>query len=182
MEQTPTFRRVHVVINPASGKDQPILNTLNDVFHQHGVEWDVSITHKYGDATAQAKDAIARGVDLVVGYGGDGTQHELANAVIGTETPMAVLPGGTGIGLPAIRGRVSIFPSMARTPRRLAKKKQSMTRRRAPELTFQQPIADCLVRGHCHIVLDQTEVTDTEHCTLAEKRSRIMHEHEVDCA
>ena len=38
------------------------------------------------------------GVDLVVGYGGDGTQHELANAVIGTATPMAVLPGGTGNG------------------------------------------------------------------------------------
>ena len=98
MEQTPAFRRVHVVINPASGKDQPILNTLNDVFHQHGVEWDASITHKYGDATAQAKAAIDRGVDLVVGYGGDGTQHELANAVIGTATPMAVLPGGTGNG------------------------------------------------------------------------------------
>lgn len=64
MEQAPAFRRVHVVINPASGKDQPILNTLNDVFHQ---------------------------------YGGDGTQHELANAVIGTATPMAVLPGGTGL-------------------------------------------------------------------------------------
>lgn len=98
MTHGPTFRRVHVVINPASGKDQPILNTLNDVFHQYSVEWDVSITHKYGDATEQAKAAIARGVDLVVGYGGDGTQHELANAVIGTTTPMAVLPGGTGNG------------------------------------------------------------------------------------
>ena len=98
MEQPHTFRRVHVVINPASGKDQPILNTLNDVFRQYGVEWDVSITHKYGDATVQAKAAIARGVDLVVGYGGDGTQHELANAVIGTPIPMAVLPGGTGNG------------------------------------------------------------------------------------
>lgn len=98
MAHEPVFRRVHVVINPASGKDQPILNTLNDVFHHHGVEWDVSITHKYGDATEQAKSAIARGVDLVVGYGGDGTQHELANAVIGTSTPMAVLPGGTGNG------------------------------------------------------------------------------------
>ncbi len=98
MAHAPAFRRVHVVINPASGKDQPILNTLNDVFHHHGVEWDVSITHKYGDATEQAKAAIARGVDLVVGYGGDGTQHELANAVIGTTTPMAVLPGGTGNG------------------------------------------------------------------------------------
>jgi diacylglycerol kinase (ATP) len=98
MAHEPTFRRVHVVINPASGKDQPILNTLNDIFHQYDVEWDVSITHKYGDATTQAKAAIARGVDLVVGYGGDGTQHELANAVIGTTTPMAVLPGGTGNG------------------------------------------------------------------------------------
>ena len=92
------YPRIHVVINPASGKDQPILNTLNDVFHQYGVEWDVSITHKYGDATLQARAAIERGVDLVVGYGGDGTQHELANAVIGTATPMAVLPGGTGNG------------------------------------------------------------------------------------
>lgn len=98
MENHPPFRRVHVVVNPASGKDQPILNTLNDVFHRHGVEWDVSITRQYGDATAQAKAAIARGVDLVVGYGGDGTQHEVANAVIGTTTPMAVLPGGTGNG------------------------------------------------------------------------------------
>jgi diacylglycerol kinase (ATP) len=98
MQHHPTFRRVYVIINPASGKDQPILNTLNDVFHQHGVEWDVSITHRYGDATAHAKAAIERGVDLVVGYGGDGTQHELANAVIGTATPMAVLPGGTGNG------------------------------------------------------------------------------------
>ncbi len=44
------YRRVHVVINPASGKDEPILNVLNDVFRQHGVTWDISITHGYGDA------------------------------------------------------------------------------------------------------------------------------------
>lgn len=98
MEQTTAFRRVHVVINPASGKDQPILNILNDVFRRYGVEWDASITHKYGDALAQAQAAVARGVDLVAGYGGDGTQHEIANAVAGTATPMAVLPGGTGNG------------------------------------------------------------------------------------
>ena len=98
------YRRVHVVINPASGKDEPILNTLNDVFREHGVEWDVSVTHKYGDAGAQARAAIANGVDLVAGYGGDGTQHEVANAVVhaarheGREVTMGVLPGGTGNG------------------------------------------------------------------------------------
>jgi YegS/Rv2252/BmrU family lipid kinase len=94
----PLYPRVHVVINPASGPNRPILNTLNDVFRKYGVDWDVSITKRYGDAKRQAKDAIARGVDLVVGYGGDGTQHELANAVIGTGMPMGILPGGTGNG------------------------------------------------------------------------------------
>ena len=95
---TASYSKVHVIINPASGPNRPILNTLNDVFRKYDVDWDVSITKRYGDATGQAKDAIARGVDLVVGYGGDGTQHELANAVIGTGTPMGILPGGTGNG------------------------------------------------------------------------------------
>jgi len=95
---TAPYKNVHVVINPASGPNQPILNTLNDVFRKYDVNWDVSITKRYGDARRQAQEAIARGVDLVVGYGGDGTQHELANAVIGTETPMGILPGGTGNG------------------------------------------------------------------------------------
>jgi YegS/Rv2252/BmrU family lipid kinase len=92
------YKRVHVVINPAAGKDEPILNTLNDVFGQYGVEWSTSVTHKYGDAGEQAKAAIAQGVDLVVGYGGDGTQHEIANAVLGSGITMGILPGGTGNG------------------------------------------------------------------------------------
>jgi YegS/Rv2252/BmrU family lipid kinase len=64
------------------------------------VDWDISVTKKYGDATEQAKAAIARGVDLVVGYGGDGTQHEIANAVLssGGKVLMGILPGGTGNG------------------------------------------------------------------------------------
>jgi diacylglycerol kinase (ATP) len=92
------YPRIHIVVNPASGKDEPILNVLNRVFGQHGVEWTVSVTHKYGDATKQAKEAITRGVNLVAGYGGDGTQHEIANAVLGTDAVMGILPGGTGNG------------------------------------------------------------------------------------
>ena len=92
------YKRIHIAINPASGKDEPILNTLNHVFSQYDVEWSASITHKFGDATEQARAAIARGVDLVAGYGGDGTQHEIANAVFGTDTVMGILPGGTGNG------------------------------------------------------------------------------------
>jgi len=92
------YKRIHIVINPASGKDEPILNTFNHVFGQYEVEWSTSVTHKYGDAVEQAKEAIAAGVDLVAGYGGDGTQHEIANAVLGSGTMMGILPGGTGNG------------------------------------------------------------------------------------
>lgn len=90
------YKKILVIINPASGGDEPILNTLNDVFHPVGVEWDIRITHKFGDATNLAKEAAAKGVDLVAGYGGDGTQMEIANGLLGSGIPMAILPGGTG--------------------------------------------------------------------------------------
>ncbi len=104
MPGEPLYKRVFVVINPASGKDEPILNTINDVFRYYGIEWEVGITHKYGDARLLATRAAQEGYDLVAGYGGDGTQHEVANALIGVEddlrraVTMGVLPGGTGNG------------------------------------------------------------------------------------
>ena len=98
MSEAP-YKKIHVVINPASGKDEPVLNVLNDVFHQYeDIEWTVSVTKKYGDATAQARAAAEGGADLVAGYGGDGTQHEIANGILGTTAVMGVLPGGTGNG------------------------------------------------------------------------------------
>ena len=86
------YKRVLVIINPAAGHDEPILNTLNDVFHSAGVDWDIRITHKFGDATRLAKEAVEMGVDLVAGYGGDGTQMEVANGLLGSGIPLAILP------------------------------------------------------------------------------------------
>jgi type I restriction enzyme R subunit len=36
-------------------------------------------------------------------------------------------------------------------------------KKKAPELTFQQHIADYLVREHKYGVLEQSDITDTEH-------------------
>lgn len=97
------YRRIYVIINPASGKNEPILNVVNQVFGRYGVEWEAGITHAYGDATRLAREATAAGYDLVAGYGGDGTQHEVANGLLGSGAegnaiPMGILPGGTGNG------------------------------------------------------------------------------------
>jgi len=39
-----------------------------------------------------------------------------------------------------------------------------MAKQKSPELRFQQDIADCLVREHGYAVLQQSDITDTEHC------------------
>jgi YegS/Rv2252/BmrU family lipid kinase len=88
-------RKIHVVINPASGQPQPILNTLNGVFHPLGIDWDVFITKESGDAERFARQAAASGVDVVAAYGGDGTVMEAARGLFGSQTPLAILPGGT---------------------------------------------------------------------------------------
>ena len=44
-----------------------------------------------------------------------------------------------------------------------------MAKRKAPELTFQQHIAEFLVRVHGYGVLEQTDITDAEHCIAEEQ-------------
>ena len=89
-------KHIHVVINPASGKNEPILNTINDIFHPAGVSWSVSVTNAYGDAMRPAREAAESGADIVVAYGGDGTVMEVVNGLLGTGVPMGIFPGGTG--------------------------------------------------------------------------------------
>lgn len=60
-----------------------------------GHEVEVEETNRRGHATRIAQDAARRGVDLVVGYGGDGTLNEVATGIAGTDTALGVLPGGS---------------------------------------------------------------------------------------
>ena len=92
---TTPYKKLQVIINPASGQAEPILSILNTVFKNHDAKWDVSITHETGDGARLAQEAIAAGADLIVSYGGDGTTQDVANGMIGQEVPLAILPGGT---------------------------------------------------------------------------------------
>jgi len=71
-----------------------------------GHEVEVVETNRRGHATRFAHDAARRGVDVVIGYGGDGTLNEVATGIAGTDTALGVLPGGSTnvfartIGLP----------------------------------------------------------------------------------
>lgn len=86
--------RIQFIINPDAGQDEPILSQINKVFEQTDIKWEVSVTHKAGDASEFAKEFIGK-VDIIAAYGGDGTVMEVANALYNQDTPMAIIPGGT---------------------------------------------------------------------------------------
>jgi YegS/Rv2252/BmrU family lipid kinase len=88
-------RRLHVIINPASGRPKPILHTLNNVCNRMEVDWDISLTKKRGDASRFAREAASNGVDVVAVYGGDGSVMEAGQGLIGSQIPLAILPGGS---------------------------------------------------------------------------------------
>ena len=58
-------------------------------------EVTVAETSRRGHATRLALGAAADGVEIVVALGGDGTLNEAANGLAGTDTGLAVLPGGS---------------------------------------------------------------------------------------
>ncbi len=60
-----------------------------------GHQVEVVETNRRGHATRFAHDAARRGVDVVIGYGGDGTLNEVATGIAGTDTALGVLPGGS---------------------------------------------------------------------------------------
>ena len=78
---TTPFRNVAVIINPAAGNNEPVLNTVNDVFAEHNIKWEALVTHGTGDATKLAGQAVESGYDLIVSYGGDGTLMEVVNGL-----------------------------------------------------------------------------------------------------
>jgi YegS/Rv2252/BmrU family lipid kinase len=104
------YREVRIVVNPAAGRDEPFLGALNRVLHPAGIRWDVRITNGPGEAADLARTAVAEGVDAVGVYGGDGTVAEVAEGLLGTHVPLAILPGGTGNG---IAGELGIPKSLA---------------------------------------------------------------------
>jgi len=60
-----------------------------------GNDVEVVETNRRGHATRFAHDAARRGIDVVIGYGGDGTLNEVATGIAGSDTALGVLPGGS---------------------------------------------------------------------------------------
>lgn len=100
--------RAVAIYNPAAGRRDAheALEGALTYLVSHG--WDVTLETSLGrgDTTTYARAAVEAGSDAVVVVGGDGSINEAIQALAGSSTALAVLPGGTGnvwareVGLP----------------------------------------------------------------------------------
>ena len=89
------FQNIHVVANPLSGPDETPLDAIAD--HLAGCDAPTTI-HRVGDdagPTDLARRAVQAGADVVIAVGGDGTVLGVAEALLGTDVPLAVFPQGS---------------------------------------------------------------------------------------
>jgi diacylglycerol kinase family enzyme len=93
-ERTPK-RRMLVIVNPYATTVSDRLRNL--VVYALGSRYAVEAvdTEQRAHATQICREAAAEGYDVVVAFGGDGTVNEAANGLVGSDTPLTALPGGS---------------------------------------------------------------------------------------
>ncbi len=89
-------RSACLIFNPVAGQSDPdqdlsqIQALLDPEF-----DLDIRLTTPEVDASQLAYDAVERGVHLVIASGGDGTLSAAAEALVGTNIPLAIISRGT---------------------------------------------------------------------------------------
>lgn len=96
------MKKVAFILNPISGtrRKNAIVKHINRVLeNKKGYSAEFYRTKAVRDAYRAAKDFVAKGFDIVVAIGGDGTVNEVAEGLIGSNAKLGIIPMGSGNGL-----------------------------------------------------------------------------------
>lgn len=90
------FRSACLIFNPVAGQSDPEqdLIQIREILEPH-IELDICLTTEEVGADQLAREAVERGVDLLIASGGDGTLSAAAVALVGTSIPFGVISRGT---------------------------------------------------------------------------------------
>jgi diacylglycerol kinase (ATP) len=89
--------RVLAVLNPKAGSavGEAVRRALSGCYIDGDNRLEILETKESEDLRALVRDRIASGVDIVVACGGDGTVGAVADALVGTDKLLGILPMGT---------------------------------------------------------------------------------------
>lgn len=94
-------KKICFIVNPISGvgRQKLIEKLIDECLDRMLYDYEIAYTKAAKHATELAGQAAAKGFDIVVAVGGDGSVNETAKGLIGTTTTMAIMPAGSGNGL-----------------------------------------------------------------------------------
>ncbi|OFW01441.1 MAG: hypothetical protein A3I61_14850 [Acidobacteria bacterium RIFCSPLOWO2_02_FULL_68_18] len=97
--------RVAVIINPISGAGgrkgvaQARAELAGSMIARRGLEVEVFVTERPGQARELAGAALDDGASMVVAWGGDGTVNEVGSSLAFRDATLGIVPSGSGNGL-----------------------------------------------------------------------------------
>jgi diacylglycerol kinase (ATP) len=93
-----TTSELAVVVNPSAGRGKAgkLVARLAASLRELRVPHEIRVTDSPTDTEAVCRALAGAGADIVAVIGGDGTASCAANGLLGTETALAIVPGGTG--------------------------------------------------------------------------------------
>lgn len=91
-------RDLFVIVNPAAGRGRAARaeSEVAEYFRARGRTVEICESHSGEDIRERAAGAAAAGYPHIVALGGDGTFHQVAEAIQGTEAVAGLLPAGNG--------------------------------------------------------------------------------------
>lgn len=115
----PVWRRAALIYNPMAGQQREQrrarIAAALAVLRKAGVNAEAIATLGPGTAGSQAQEAVARGFDVVLACGGDGTVNEVLQGMVGSSAALGVIPLGTANALAADIGVPRNTAAAART-------------------------------------------------------------------
>ena len=97
------MRKAALLYNPLSGRR--LKRRVADVeaaiaiLRSAGIEVEAAATVSAAGTVEQTRQAIAKGCDTIFACGGDGTIHDVLQALVGTHTALGIIPLGTANAL-----------------------------------------------------------------------------------
>ena len=93
-------RRAVLIVNTKSRRGQEWFDQAQKELKGQGIEIEKAMRfEKIGELLAEGREAIERGVPLIIAGGGDGTFNALSDLFVGKESVLGLLPLGTGNSL-----------------------------------------------------------------------------------
>ena len=97
------MKKIYFIINPAAGihhsRKQKLEEMIPEYFPAETFQTEIVRINEKDRISDLTQKAVAKGYDIIVAVGGDGTINEIAQVLVDSSAVLGIIPAGSGNGL-----------------------------------------------------------------------------------